>query len=375
MKNKYLSLFTNDEYHKKATQKMNLNKLDNSINTMQNNLEKTKEECLFVEKNQKNLNERIKLNIGGQKYETSRTTILQYPESVLSILISDRHNIKYDDNKYIFIDRDGHIFKIILNSMRYGKIILPNNFEDYELLANEINYYKLPFEVEKIQMNIPDLTRKEIVRIIRGNHKFNFGGMKLCNTNLSGLVFSECHATSGCDFSGSNLSDCKITGNLSHSKFNNCVLNTKMKLDSVDISNTEWSNIDFSMVEISSNACFMGSIFRNCNFANCDVSSKNKWNKRTNKLPNNLFKKIMEDKLVELENGLIIKEKFFINCIFYNCNMTKCNFSNNIFTRAEFYNCLCDDTNFSYCNMANTKRVNTEFKNANLTGALNLALV
>lgn len=59
----------------------------------------------------------VKLNVGGIKYTTLESTINKY-DSFLSSLISGRHSVITDDDGYIFIDRDGEIFKYILNFFR-----------------------------------------------------------------------------------------------------------------------------------------------------------------------------------------------------------------------------------------------------------------
>jgi len=171
---------------------MSLQTLENEIKLLQDKLENQKLiikqkheiEQNFIEQNKQNLKDKIKLNVGGYKYETCRSTISQYTESMLESLISGRFKIEYDSNDYIFIDRDGEIFKIILNSMRYNKLIIPFDFHDFDLLANEINYYQLPFQTPMSQVGIADFTRREIATILNKDNQFHFEGFRLCGIDL-----------------------------------------------------------------------------------------------------------------------------------------------------------------------------------------------
>ena len=104
--------------------------------------EKEKIEKKFIDLNLKHLKGKIKLNVGGYRFETSRSTFTQYPESMLETLVSGRFNIELDDQGYIFIDRDGKMFKYILNALRNKKLVLPQDFTEYDLLSEEISKKK-----------------------------------------------------------------------------------------------------------------------------------------------------------------------------------------------------------------------------------------
>ena len=62
---------------------------------------------------------RVVLNIGGQRFETSRLTLQQDPDSILSLLFNDDISIRPMGNNYFF-DRDPGHFRIILNYLRDG---------------------------------------------------------------------------------------------------------------------------------------------------------------------------------------------------------------------------------------------------------------
>lgn len=46
--------------------------------------------------------------------------------------------------QHYFIDRDGAMFRHILNFMRNSKLLLQDNFDDLELLLEEARYFEIP---------------------------------------------------------------------------------------------------------------------------------------------------------------------------------------------------------------------------------------
>jgi len=49
-----------------------------------------------------------------------------------------------DPQGCIFMDRDGPVFRHILNFLRNGALTLPEDFTEWTLLKNEITYYRIP---------------------------------------------------------------------------------------------------------------------------------------------------------------------------------------------------------------------------------------
>ncbi|XP_062585179.1 BTB/POZ domain-containing protein KCTD6-like [Saccostrea cucullata] len=87
-------------------------------------------------------NEVILLNVGGFIYYTTRATLVKYPNSTLGLMMNGDTPISRDQNG-IFIDRDGQMFRYILNFCRSGKLCLPQQFSDYDLLENEAEFYQI----------------------------------------------------------------------------------------------------------------------------------------------------------------------------------------------------------------------------------------
>ena len=89
------------------------------------------------------LNEIIELNVGGCSYTTSKTTILSYPDSMLSRMISGLIPTATDNKQRIFIDRDGPLFRHILNFLRDKNLNLPSDFSEYAQLRQEADFYRI----------------------------------------------------------------------------------------------------------------------------------------------------------------------------------------------------------------------------------------
>ncbi len=169
------------------------------------------------EKNKIKTIQTIKFNVGGQIYEITRSLLDMYPNTILSKLVSDQwmqqrrgrcnkvlvplkyeeaieeeendgddnhdgkdekelgHNHDDDDgdeyNEYdeydafqgdgkrmncIFIDRDGLLFRFVLNYLRDGKVVLPITV-DKNTFLHELSYYGIAMEDDsssKVMVNI-----------------------------------------------------------------------------------------------------------------------------------------------------------------------------------------------------------------------------
>lgn len=100
----------------------------------------------------------IELNVGGIHYTTTRKTLNSAatdPESRLVRLINDlsvtdsaghtssSHNHPEDAKGRIFLDRDGVLFRYILDYLRDGTIVLPDGFRELDRLKQEASYFGL----------------------------------------------------------------------------------------------------------------------------------------------------------------------------------------------------------------------------------------
>ena len=91
----------------------------------------------------KNMVDIIKLNVGGHIYTTTKATVSRFPCSMLGAMFNGHMSGQTDENGAYFIDRDGTVFVHILNFLRTGKLCLPTDFNQRELLIAEADFYQI----------------------------------------------------------------------------------------------------------------------------------------------------------------------------------------------------------------------------------------
>ncbi|XP_036969334.1 uncharacterized protein LOC119027990 isoform X1 [Acanthopagrus latus] len=92
----------------------------------------------------------VHIDVGGHMYTSSLGTLTKYPESRISRLFDGTEPIVLDCLKqHYFIDRDGPMFRYILNFLRTSKLLIPDDFKEYSLLYEEASFFKLaPLQAE-----------------------------------------------------------------------------------------------------------------------------------------------------------------------------------------------------------------------------------
>jgi hypothetical protein len=93
----------------------------------------------------------FKLNVGGVRYDTSRTTLTKVPESMLAIMFGARLDMLRRDPEdgSIFLDRDGERFGLVLDFLRDGdasqlaKTIRELPRPQHEAMLLELNFFGL----------------------------------------------------------------------------------------------------------------------------------------------------------------------------------------------------------------------------------------
>ena len=93
----------------------------------------------------------VDLNVGGVSYSTTQGTLTRYPDSRLAKMFLGGGDLaKVMHNGKIFIDRDGVLFRYILDFLRNGKLSLPDNFLEKQRLKQEAEYYVIAEMVQSI---------------------------------------------------------------------------------------------------------------------------------------------------------------------------------------------------------------------------------
>nr|XP_033805312.1 BTB/POZ domain-containing protein KCTD4 [Geotrypetes seraphini] len=85
----------------------------------------------------------ITLNVGGYLYITQKQTLTKYPDSFLEGVVNGKIHSPIDADGHYFIDRDGLLFRHILNFLRNGELLLPEGFRENQLLAQEADFFQL----------------------------------------------------------------------------------------------------------------------------------------------------------------------------------------------------------------------------------------
>lgn len=91
------------------------------------------------------LNERVTLNVGGTVYNTTRGTLCRFEGSMLERMFNrtpdDPLRAVADSHGQYFIDRDGALFRHILNYLRDGRLAIAFDFSDFDQLIAEADFY------------------------------------------------------------------------------------------------------------------------------------------------------------------------------------------------------------------------------------------
>ena len=100
----------------------------------------------------------ITLNVGGTIYTTSIETLTRYPDSMLGTMFKTQHEdsgtrldpSNKDEHGRFVIDRDGPMFRFVLNFLRVSKLILPKDFKELDLLREEAEFYQIEPLIEAV---------------------------------------------------------------------------------------------------------------------------------------------------------------------------------------------------------------------------------
>ncbi|XP_038604390.1 BTB/POZ domain-containing protein KCTD12-like [Tachyglossus aculeatus] len=104
----------------------------------------------------------IELNVGGQVYITRYPTLVSIPGSLLWEMFSQKNScaLARDSKGRFFVDRDGFLFRYVLDYMRDQQLVLPDHFPERSRLQREAEYFKLP---ELAKLLAPKVTKQNSI--------------------------------------------------------------------------------------------------------------------------------------------------------------------------------------------------------------------
>lgn len=108
--------------------------------------------------NRNPLRDPVSLNVGGEIYTTTLDTLTHYRDSMLGAMFTGQIPVLQDNRGHVFIDRDGKIFRYILNYLRSNSLDLPDGFSEVALLRREADFFQIhPLleEIRQYELSLP----------------------------------------------------------------------------------------------------------------------------------------------------------------------------------------------------------------------------
>ncbi|RZF41244.1 hypothetical protein LSTR_LSTR010472 [Laodelphax striatellus] len=119
----------------------------------------------------------VELNVGGVFYSTTSQTLAKEPGSSLATLAAAGSDWPRDSKGKFFIDRDGVLFRYVLDYLRNQALVLPESFRERDRLKQEAQYFQLPGMVEAISATPGGRQAGYITIGYRGSFAFGRDGL------------------------------------------------------------------------------------------------------------------------------------------------------------------------------------------------------
>lgn len=102
-------------------------------------------------RNRSSLQDPVSLNVGGEIYTTTLDTVTRCRDSMLGAMFTGQIPVLRDNRGNVFIDRDGKVFRYILNYLRSCSLDLPEGFSELALLRREADFFQIRPLLEEIR--------------------------------------------------------------------------------------------------------------------------------------------------------------------------------------------------------------------------------
>lgn len=94
----------------------------------------------------------VHIDVGGTIYTSSLETLTKFSDSRLAKMFNGQIAIVLDSLKqHYFIDRDGRMFRHVLNFVRNARLLLPDDFADIDLLLEEAKFYEITAMIKALE--------------------------------------------------------------------------------------------------------------------------------------------------------------------------------------------------------------------------------
>ena len=126
----------------------------------------------------------IILDVGGRRMSTTRSTLLSSPDSVLARMFDPESGLqpaRMENGAYI-IDANPDCFQVILDWLRYRKVMLPSSINDYGAVSVVAEFYGLLEMVEHIKTLQPSTKIEEPCDDDKAKVTLDVGGTKMFTT-------------------------------------------------------------------------------------------------------------------------------------------------------------------------------------------------
>ena len=219
----------------------------------------------------------ITLNVGGTRYTTTLSTLTKYPDSMLGVMFSGRHDLPQQEDGSYFIDRDGEVFKYILMYLRDSTVafIHASRLDEAQQLhlKLEANYFLLPNLEGVLQqaLDYRDAFKENELRRTIAEKETREGTINLCGL----LSVQQCFETMyALDYNIGKITQAPYYDSVCRHEMVIELQRGALRANMVDFReyiafhNCDLSGVEFCYCSFKKGASFEGSILHNAVFEN-----------------------------------------------------------------------------------------------------------